>query len=347
MLPNLVSFRVLSSVLSLCVVLGCTRAGADTPQPSPAALQAADYVLLIPDWTNDVVHRISLDGTYEGEFIGASKVDPKALARGLWESPRALLLMPDHEPTFWMGGRSAITQWDGGGTYLQTIFADTTEMEVPVCLAGAGNGVVVVSQDKSTLLLLGADGKIIKEIHGAEFAHATDCRFGSDGLLYVSARQDLTGQGLVSAWDVRGDRDTEGTAKPEFYKIAPQPTPNATAWLGGLVFDDNGDMLVTEFAQGRVERWDTKANTKSEVLLDSGAPKTFKEIERGPDGLVYVAGNKGVYRFPVSAHASDLKDLEPFFDAGTITSRYKNEFSPSGIVIVPRTALGSGAAVAR
>ena len=46
--------------------------------------------MLVPDWENDVVHRIALDGTYEGEFLGPSSVEPQSVAPGLWESPRSL-----------------------------------------------------------------------------------------------------------------------------------------------------------------------------------------------------------------------------------------------------------------
>ena len=149
--------------------------------------------------------------------------------------------------------------------------------------------------------------------------------------------------GLVSVRDLH--RASEEAPTAVSYKIAPEQAQNGTTWLGGIVFDDDGDMLVTEFAHGRVERWDAKNNTKSEVLLDGAPPRAYKEIERGPDGFVYVAGTKGIFRFSASAHASDLRDLKPFFDASTIATRYKNDFSPSGIVFVPRSSLSFAATV--
>jgi hypothetical protein len=107
------------------------------------------------------------------------------------------------------------------------------------------------------------------------------------------------------------------------------------------VFDGDGKLLITEFARGRLERWDLDRNERLEILLDSDRPGAYLKLARGPDGLVYMAGADGVYRFESRAKAADLTNLTPFFGAGGLAGRYSEPFSPAGIIVVPRASLGA------
>ena len=333
------SSSLVLSALVLCLAQACAPTGSKPAKKPSAALEASDYILLVPDFRNDVVHRFGLDGTYEGEFLGPSQFEAHKLAEGIWSSPRALLLLANDPQTFWLANVHVVTAWDGAGKFMKTVFKDTPAMETPVCMEQIGENIALVSEDKHAVLVLGVDGTVVRTISSQDFGRATDCKVGADGLLYVSSRLDAPEHtGLISIWDVSKE-PTEDAPRASDYRIAPEQGEQGTTWISGLAFDDNGDFLVAEFAHGRVERWNAKTNTKSEVLLDGAAPATYKEINRGPDGLVYVAGNKGIFRFAASAHASDLLDIKPFFDASTIAMRYKQEFSPSAIVFVPRSAL--------
>jgi WD40 repeat protein len=247
--------------------------------------------------------------------------------------------MPGEATRFWLANPLAITEWDRFGRTTRTVFKDTAVMEMPACMQRLGNDVVVVSEDKASVLVLDEHGVLLRSFSSPDLEGATDCVFGADGLLYVSSRLHSSSQpGLVSVWDV-SKAPSEGDAKAIRYEIAPETYPHGTTWITSLAFDADGDLLVTEFARGRVERWSTKTHAKLEVLLDSGAPATYKEIERGPDGLIYVAGMKGVFRFEASAHSDGLADLAPFFDAGSLAGRYKHDLSASDLVFVPGSAL--------
>jgi hypothetical protein len=75
------------------------------------------------------------------------------------------------------------------------------------------------------------------------------------------------------------------------------------------------------------------------VLLDSDQHGKYTELGRGPDGLIYMAGPDGIYRFDSLASAKDLQQLTPFFDARSIADRYEKAFSPAWLAFVPRSAL--------
>jgi hypothetical protein len=114
---------------------------------------------------------------------------------------------------------------------------------------------------------------------------------------------------------------------------------DGTYWVQGLEFDDDGNLLITEFSRGRLERWNLATNERVAVLLDSDQAGTYLKLERGPDGLIYMVGPAGVYRFDARATPESLKDLKPFFDARQLDGRYPEPFSPSGIAFAPRSAI--------
>jgi hypothetical protein len=125
-------------------------------------------------------------------------------------------------------------------------------------------------------------------------------------------------------------------AKPTAYRLLPDAnTEDGTISVHGLVFDDDGKLLITDFNRGKLERWDLERNAREEILL-KGPWGTYRDLERGPDGLVYMSGRAGLYRFDSRAKAADLETLEPFFDATVLADRYEHEFTPTSVTFVPR-----------
>lgn len=305
----------------------------------PSAPRQADHVLLIPDWKNHVIHRIGLDGDYEGDFLDPGREQIASLDRTLWAKPLAVLSIDATPPSIWLAANRAISAWGPRGEYLRTIFDDTTILEVPTCMVAIGERVFVASSDKRDMLVFSRDGQLLGSFGYPHFYRANDCKVGPDGLLYVaSTLQNAQTPGLVSIWD---PANTSESAGPVGYRVPGDLGEDGTHWAHSLVFDADGKLLIAEFARGRLERWDLDRNQRSEVLLDSDEPGAYLKLARGPDGLVYMVGPAGVYRFDSRATAADLKHLEPFFDARRLSGHYTEPFSPSGIAIVPRAVLAT------
>jgi sugar lactone lactonase YvrE len=318
-------------VLAALLLVACTSVP-DTPR-------TGDYVLLVPDWRNHVVHRIGLDGAYEGDFLDPLRMQNPRLDRTLWAQPLAILAVPGSPTTFWLAADRALSEWNGQGAYVRTIFDDTSHLEVPTCMVAIGDRVFVASADKRDMLVFTRDGVRLGSFGHPGFYRANDCKVGPDGSIYVaSTLRNAATPGVISIWD---PANTSDTAKPIGYRIPGDLGEDGTHWAHGLVFDDDGKLLITEFSRGRLERWDLESNERVEVLLDSDQAGAYLKLERGPDGLVYMAGADGIYRFDSRAKATDLANLKPFFDAGQLAGRYSEPFSPAGIVVVPRASLGA------
>ncbi len=323
-------------LLGLCC-FGC-RSNRAPATPSPQ-----QYVILAPDWRNDVVHRISLDGGYEGDFLDPARTNDKNISRSAWSSPRGLLFFEGNPGKFWMTAERALTEWGADGRYHRTMYADSSQLEDPTGIVRVGDAVFVVSEDKKIVLVFSPDGNLLRSFGYPELSRADDIKLGTDGLLYVGSRMRSPTIGLVSVWD---PSNTNADAKPVAHLIPPDPADDGTISVSGLAFDDHGDLLITGFARGRLERWDRKTNQKLEVLLDSEQWGAYRDLERGPDGLIYMSGPAGLYRFDSLATAATLAGIQPFFDARKIADRYQHEFSPEALVFVPRAALTAANALA-
>jgi hypothetical protein len=142
-------------------------------------------------------------------------------------------------------------------------------------------------------------------------------------------------------WDRKTDTPD---AAPLRYHVPPELGDDGTFWAHSLAFDDDGRLLITDFSRGRVERWDLERNVKLGVLADSEQAGKYLELERAPDGLVYLAGPDGIWRF--DSRAASIAQVVPFFDARTIADRYPEPFSPASLTFVPRSALAKPAVAA-
>jgi sugar lactone lactonase YvrE len=293
--------------------------------------------LLVTDWGNSLVHRIALDGRYEGTFLAAPTEADNTVSDVLRVKPTGLLFLEGEPARFWMISDRGVTEWDHAGRPLREIFFDTQVLETPTCVVRIDDRVFVGSPDKKDMQVFDLEGAHVASFGFPHLYHANDCKLGPDGRIYVGSTLNRGVPGLVSIWD---PNDIEREAKPLDYRIPGDSSGDNTYWVHGLAFDDDGHLLVTELSRGRLERWDLKANERLDVLLDSAEGGAYLELERGPDGLVYMAGPAGIYRFDSRAKAGDLTNLTPFFDAAEIASRYGRAFAPSGLTFVPRAALG-------
>jgi sugar lactone lactonase YvrE len=317
------------SLLAALLCVSCTRAPEDT--------RDSDHVLLIPDWKNQVVHRIGLDGSYEGNFLDLPQAQERGLDPVLWRKPLAILMVGESPATFWLAADRAISAWGPRGDYLRTIVDDTTVLETPTCMVAAGDKIYVASADKKDMHVFSREGVPVATFGHPEFYRANDCEVGPDGSIYVaSTLRNSSVPGIVSVWN---PADTAESAKPTAFRVPGDLGEDGTHWAHSLAFDQDGNLLITEFSRGRLERWNLERNERIGVLLDSDRPGAYLKLERGPDGSVYMAGADGVYRFDSRATAEELKGLVPFFDARQLAGRYPEPFSPTGITIVPRAAL--------
>lgn len=297
-----------------------------------------EWALLIPDWKNDVVHRVSRDGRYVGDFLDASRRAAREVPPRAWQSPRGLLFLPDSGGSFWLAAERGLSEWGVDGTYRRALLLDSGQLQDPVAMTRVGDEIFVVNEDKKNFLVFNRAGEHVRSFGYPELDRATDCKLGPDGMLYVSSSLRHSDQkGLISVWD---PKNTAEDAKPIRYLVPPALDDAAgTVALQSLVFDDDGNLIVTDLFRGRVERWSTASNTKIAVLLNAGTPGAYKELARGPDGLVYVTGTDGIYRFAASATAEQLASLSPFFDARQIGERYEHPFSPQSMIFVPAASL--------
>ena len=306
----------------------CTR-GSTTP--------ANDYVLLVPDWKNELVHRIAMDGAYEGDFLDPARKDDPKVDRTLWANPLGVLFMPGNPGSFWMTAERALASWDGNGRLVRPLFLDSQHLETPTCIVRVNDEIFVVSADRKEMLVFASDGTHLRSFGYPELYRANDCKLGPDGMIYVGSTMHAGQSGLVSVWDpTNSTPETKAVA----YRVPGDSTDDATYWVQGIVFDDDKNLLLTDFSRGRLERWNLAADKRLDILLDSANPGTYLKLERGPDGFIYMAGPEGIYRFDSRATPEQLRNLRPFFDARQISLQLAEPFSPVGLAFVPRNAVG-------
>ena len=302
------------------------------------ATSGIEFVILVPDSRSDVVHRIGMDGRYEGDFLDPARFESPSIHPSVWRSPRGLIQLEGSDGRIWMVSARALSEWSRDGAYVRTLFSDTALLEDPVAIGRVGDEVLVLSEDKTALLVFDVHGNLVRKTRDARLRRAKDFVLGANGRLYVGARRfTVDTPGLVTVWDPAYD-----SAEPQavdFY-VAPETDEDGTFWVHSLAFDDVGKLLIIDFAGARLERWDLARNAKVAVLLDGDMPGQYAEIARGPDGLAYLAGSDGIYRFDSRASAEDLKSLKPFFDARSIADRYEGGFSPAWLAFVARSEVG-------
>jgi hypothetical protein len=333
-----VRHRTLNVLVATLVALSsCVADPAERTAEPGAAEKRSDYVLLVPDSQNSVVHRIALDGSYEGDFVApASKQGGGAPPMAL-RILRGALFLAGEPGVIWLTARHGMSEWETDGRFRRMLPLRTDVLENPTAILAAGDEVLVLSEDKKRILVLGRDGALAREIKSDALDGATDCEVGPDGLFYVSSALRSSEQtGLISVWDFMG----EANAEPLRHLVPPEYAGGRT-FVRSLVFDDDGHMLITNFSEHRVERWNVATNERIEVLLQGAHRNDYTQLARGPDGLVYLAGGKGIYRFDSRAGARQLQTLEPLFRADMIAGRYERPFSPEAFIFVPRAKLGA------
>src|SRR5262245_24672934 len=105
-------FRLAIVVLALL----CTACSRSSTAP------ANDYVLLVPDGKNELVHRIAMDGAYEGDFLDPARKDDPKVERTLWANPLGILFVPGNPGSFWMTAERALASWDANGQLVRALF---------------------------------------------------------------------------------------------------------------------------------------------------------------------------------------------------------------------------------
>ena len=293
-------------------------------------------MILVTDWGNDAVHRVGLDGSYQGSFLTAEGASEAKISATLRMKPAGLIAVADDPLELWLLADRGITAWNSAGAPLRVVFFDTSVLETPTCAVRVGDRVFVASPDKKDMHVFDLRGAHVGSFGFPKLYAANDCKLGPDGMIYVGSTLAMGAPGLVAIWD---PSRTGPDVEPVGYRIPGSSSGDETFWVHGLAFDDDGKLLVTELSRGRLERWDLETNSRVEILLDSDSGGAYAKLERGPDGLVYMAGSAGIYRFDARSTAQDLAGLEPFFDAAAIEDRFAKPFTPAGMTFVRADAL--------
>jgi hypothetical protein len=317
--------------------MAATPARGSSPEVVGASAGARDdWELLVADGKNDTVYKVGLDGRFSGEFLDPARRTIAGLPESVWSSPRGLALVEGADgPSVWMASRKGLTRWTPDGRYIDTLIADTAQLEDPAGLVVRGEEVFVLSSDKKLMLVLDISGRILRRFGSPQLRRARDLDLAPDGLLVVAAAMSGAGLPLVTAWDPAA---AGMDVAPRTSWIAADAGDDGPLSANSLVFIDNVTVLVADFSRGRVERRSLVDPGERTILLSSPTWGTWRELERGPDGLVYVAGPAGVYRFDPTVSSEALQGLEPFFDASAISPRPAREFSPTAMLFLRRAA---------
>ena len=322
--------RGLILTLSLVAIFGCEDRSKQGQAPEEPPSEP--YAILIPDWRNDVVHEVGLDGTYTGDFLDPTRWDETStIAKTAWRSPRGVLILTDR---LWLIAERALSEWDLDGKFQRIVFEDSGLLEDPTGIVRIGDEVFVLSEDKKRFLVFDLEGNQIRRFGYPHLDRANDAILGPDGMLYVASNYSNAAlTGLVSVWD---PAETRVDAKPLKQLVPPDKTDDGTIAVHSILFESPDTILLSEFSRGRLERWNLGTNAREEILLDQPDWGAFRYLRLGPGDQVYLVGSDGMYRFPKGTTSDDLADLKPFFDASLADDTIEKEFSPGRFVFLQR-----------
>ena len=234
---------------------------AGEPEPAPSIMVVAD---------RSADRLVAFDGV-SGEWLGElASVD----------RPSSMRLGPDGMLYVAGFGRSEILRVDAraGGT-LERFYRNTEILEEPVELLFRGTDLVVLGHDTHNAIVIDLTGAMVRDIGYPDMRAAHDFVFGDDGMLYVATQHDVELRAAVQVWDV-----ALGTMVHRFGTQA--QLANAT----GIVAVD-GVLYITDYERGRLIRFD--GDQPHAIAVGLVHPIS---LELGPDGLFYIADERGIHR---------------------------------------------------
>lgn len=302
------------------------------PAGEASATESANaYVALVPDYKAPRVHMIRDDGTYLGNFLRAKG----RIADTIATSARSILQVDDE---FWVATERALTRWSNDGTYGGAIINDTAVLEDPVGLVELDGEIFVASDDKRWILALDKEGQVLRRFGAPHADRPGDMVAGPDGKLYMASHMIFENmEGLVAVWDPKTESEASDPEK-WLVPLDPEKGGQGIKWAQALAFTKDDEALVIAATHGRLERWNLAANKRVEVLMDADTFE-LRALQKGPDGMFYLATTKGLYRFRGDATPEDFEAMEPIFNAAKIERYTGDPFTPTDITVVALDAL--------
>jgi hypothetical protein len=231
--------------------------------------------MFVADRTAD---RISSFDGLTGEWLG----DVASVER-----PSSVRFAPDGTMYVAAFGRSEILTVERGAT--TRFFQDTQILEEPVELIFRGSELVVLGHDTRNAVVIDPTGTMVHDVGYPDMRAAHDFAFADDGLLYVATGHDVELGTAIQAWDV-----TTGAMVDNFGTL--DQIANAT----GIVAVDD-DLYITDYERGSLLRFTAGVPT----VIATGLVSPIA-IERGPDGLFYIADERGIHRYELDGTYAEL-----------------------------------------
>lgn len=197
----------------------------------PPARVANDATLLVADRARDAVVRLEPDGA-RTDVVTAG--DGGASIHEVVDRPVDVAVGPEGELFVASFGRGSVLRFEAqSGEYLGVVFHDPLVLDEPSALHWSEARLLVVGNDSSNLLALGADGEVLDIVGDGMLRGPLDLAVEpSTGLLHVTAQAVDPVQG-VQVWDFEAStRDSSYGARD---------TLGITV---GVTFDCRGDAIV-------------------------------------------------------------------------------------------------------
>jgi sugar lactone lactonase YvrE len=244
--------------LMLAVVVPACTAETETPTS----------VMFVADRSADRIVRFD---TASGEYLGeVTYVD----------RPSSMRLGPDGMLYVAGFGVSEILRVDPAGAPPTRFFRNTEILEEPVEVLFRGGELVVLGHDTHNAIVIDPNGAMTHDIGYPDMRGAHDFGFANNGLLYVATEHDVVLKSAIQVWDV-----ATGALVEHFGTLA--QVRNAS---GIVAIDDS--IYVTDYERGWLLHFDTVRHPNA-IAVGLVHPIA---LELGPDGMFYVADERGIHR---------------------------------------------------
>ena len=267
--------RLFVAAALLLLLSACSPDGGSAPKDCADCEPVRDAVLLVTDRQGDAVHRYRSNGSYEGIFADISTCNI--------DRPSSVRVGPDGLVYLANFGNNQVLRLDQDGGYDRHYFSSTF-LEEPVELVFRHDELFILGNDTGNIVVVGPDGRMIKELGYPKLRHGHDLALGPDGLLYVSTSINLGLDASIQVWDP----DTAELVR----SFAPADEMDLVT---GLSFGDDDTLYATDGISGRVVRFDPYTGAIIEVIVEAGGPLDKPvSLDFGPEGLLYVVHADGV-----------------------------------------------------
>jgi sugar lactone lactonase YvrE len=197
------------------------------------------------------------------------------------DRPSSMRLGPDGALYVAAFGGSEILRFDARTGAAQARFFRNTEiLEEPVELLFRGRELVVLGHDTQNAIVIDPSGTMVKDVGYPDMRAAHDFAFGDDGLLYVATQHDVVLGSAIQVWDV-----ATGAMIDRFGTLAQIANATGIVAAGGMLY-------VTDYERGRLIELDAERRPH---VIAVGLVHPIS-VELGPDGVFYVADERGIHR---------------------------------------------------